>query len=90
MSQSFYGAQPKVVKNKSKFNSPYPNIMENPEIEQDEAGEAPLNIMYDKRVFRGNTYNMNMMKANNLTPMQKEELRIKAEREKKKVEMIKS
>jgi len=90
MSQTFYGAQPKVVKNKSKFNSPYPNIMENPEIEQDEAGEAPLNIMYDKRVFRGNTYNMNMMKANNLTPMQKEELRIKAEREKKKVEMIKS
>lgn len=46
--------------------------------------------MYDKRVFRGNTYNMTMLKQQNLTPMQKEELRIKAEREKKKVEMIKS
>ena len=47
-----------------------------------------LNIMYDKRVFRGNTHNMNLIKSN-LTPAQKEELRIKAERENKKVEMIK-
>ena len=47
-----------------------------------------LNIMYDKRVFRGNTHNYNLIKAN-MTPQQKEELRIKAEREKKKVEMIK-
>ena len=44
--------------------------------------------MYDKRVFRGNTHNYNLLK-NNLTPVQKEEQRINAEREKKKVEMIK-
>ena len=44
--------------------------------------------MYDKRVFRGNTHNANLLKQN-LTPAQKEELRIKAEKEKKKVEMIK-
>lgn len=65
--------------------SSYSNAI-NPE---DYDGSTPLNIMYDKRVFRGNTYNMNLMKQN-LTPMQKEELRIKAEREKKKVEMIKA
>ena len=47
-----------------------------------------LNIMYDKRVFRGNTHNYTLIKSN-LTPQQKEDLRIKAEREKKKVEMIK-
>ena len=46
--------------------------------------------MYDKRVFRGNTYNQTTLSKQNLTPMQKEELRIKAEREKKKVEMIKA
>ena len=44
--------------------------------------------MYDKRVFRGNTHNMNLLKQN-LTPVQKEDLRIKDERERKKVEMIK-
>jgi hypothetical protein len=44
--------------------------------------------MYDKRVFRGNTHNMNLLNSN-LTPAQKEDLRIKAERERKKVEMIK-
>jgi hypothetical protein len=27
----------------------------------------PLNIMYDKRVFRGNTHNMNLLKQN-MTP----------------------
>lgn len=45
--------------------------------------------MYDKRVFRGNTHNMNMLKKN-LTPQQQEEIRIKAERERKKIEMIKN
>lgn len=45
--------------------------------------------MHDKRVFRGNTHNMNLMK-NNLTPAQKEDARIKQERERKKVEMIKA
>ena len=44
--------------------------------------------MYDKRVFRGNTHNLGNLNKN-LTPAQKEEQRIKMEREKKKVEMIK-
>jgi len=45
-------------------------------------------MMYDKRVFRGNTHNQNILKQH-LTPAQKEEHRIKEEREKKKIEMIK-
>jgi hypothetical protein len=45
--------------------------------------------MYDKRVFRGNTHNQHVLKSN-LTPAQKEENRIKEEREKKKIEMIKA
>jgi len=45
--------------------------------------------MYDKRVFRGNTHNQHVLKSN-LTPAQKEEVRIKEEREKKKIEMIKA
>ncbi len=81
MSQRFEGAEPKVVRAKEKYN-PVPEE----EVEDDD--KMALNIMYDKRVFRGNTHNMNLIKAN-LTPAQKEELRIKAEREKKKVEMIK-
>ena len=56
------------------------------EIPEDE--REALNIMYDKRVFRGNTHNMNLLNSN-LTPAQKEELRIKQERENKKIEMIK-
>ena len=61
MSQSFYGAEPKVVKNKTKYNqesgapSYYP-----PEEAMDD--DTNLNIMHDKRVFRGNTYNMNLLK----------------------------
>jgi TRAP-type C4-dicarboxylate transport system substrate-binding protein len=45
--------------------------------------------MYDKRVFRGNTHNQNILKQH-LNPSQKEEQRIKEEREKKKIEMIKA
>lgn len=71
------GAQPKVVKGKTKFN-------EEPTGEDE---RTALNIMHDKRVHRGNTHNVNAIKQN-LTPAQKEELRIKEEREKKKVEMI--
>jgi len=56
--------------------------------DEDEDDREALNIMYDKRVFRGNTHNLNLLKQN-LTPAQKEEQRIKMEREKKKVEMIK-
>ena len=55
--------------------------------ENDEDARNALNIMYDKRVFRGNTHNINLLKS--MTPAQKEEQRIKMEREKKKVEMIK-
>lgn len=60
-----------------------------PPIPEEEDGRAALNIMYDKRVFRGNTHNLNIL-SKKLTPGQKEELRIKEEREKKKIEMIKS
>ena len=56
--------------------------------DDDDDERQALNIMYDKRVFRGNTHNLNLLKQN-LTPAQKEEQRIKMEREKKKVEMIK-
>ena len=71
-----------MVKNKPKYNDSGLAI---PEEDED---RAALNIMYDKRVFRGNTHNMNILKTN-LTPAQKEDLRIKEERETKKVEMIK-
>ncbi len=47
-----------------------------------------MNIMYDKRVFRGNTHGMNILKEQ-LTPAQREDLRNKAEAEKRKFEMIK-
>ena len=70
MSQSFEGAEPKVVRNKQKYKQSE-QLNEIPE----EDREA-LNIMYDKRVFRGNTHNMNLLNSN-LTPAQKEELRIK-------------
>ena len=67
-----------------------PRVVDSRQKYRDEDDEArlALNIMYDKRVFRGNTHNMNMV-AKNLTPAQQEELRVKEEREKKKVEMIK-
>lgn len=45
--------------------------------------------MHDKRIFRGNTHNMNLIQAN-MTAQQKDDLRIKEEQEKKKIEMIKS
>lgn len=45
--------------------------------------------MHDKRVFRGNTHNMNLIQSN-LTAAQRDELRIKEEQEKKKIEMIKT
>lgn len=54
------------------------------------ADKAALNIMHDKRVFRGNTNGMNILKPDNLNPAQRDELRIKAERERLKFEMIKT
>ena len=76
-----FDAEPKVVANKPKYKEE--GVGEN----EDE--RLALNIMYDKRVFRGNTHNINVLKKN-LTPAQQEELRIQKEREKKKVEMIKA
>jgi len=55
-----------------------------PDADQREA----LNIMHDKRVFRGNTHNMNTLA--NMTAAQKDEHRIRQEQETKKIEMIKS
>jgi hypothetical protein len=60
MSQSFIGAQPKVVKGKTKFNEGAITV-------EDDGDRTALNIMYDKRVHRGNTHNINQLKAN-LTP----------------------
>lgn len=71
-----FEAAPRVVESRSKYR------------DEDEEERLALNIMYDKRVFRGNTHNMNMI-SKNMTPAQQEELRVKEEREKKKVEMIK-
>jgi len=60
-----------------------------PPIPEEEEGRQALNMMYDKRIFRGNTHNQNILKQH-LTPSQKEEQRIKEEREKKKIDMIKA
>ena len=51
-------------KNKFKDTSAY-NTYENYDDEEDD--RQALNIMYDKRVFRGNTHNLNLLKQN-LTP----------------------
>ena len=63
MTQTFEGAQPKVVKGKQKFRNTDPYGMGDEEEDERNA----LNIMYDKRVFRGNTHNLNLLKAN-MTP----------------------
>ena len=88
MSQSFEGAQPQVIRGKHKYRGTKDGMMY-PPIPEEEDGRQALNIMYDKRVFRGNTHNLNIL-SKKLTPAQKEEVRIKEEREKKKIEMIKS
>lgn len=69
MSNVFKGAEPKVVKNKQKYNDSYQNkngLKGGSQIEsileENEEDKAALNIMHDKRVFRGNTHNMNLMK----------------------------
>jgi len=60
--------------------------------EEEPSARETLNIMHDKRVFRGNTHGMGNLKTNdkNLTASEKDEHRIKAERENKKIEMIKN
>jgi hypothetical protein len=71
-----FEAIPRVVESRSKYR------------EEGEDDRFALNVMYDKRVFRGNTHNMQNI-SKNMTPAQQEEMRVKEEREKKKVEMIK-
>ena len=88
MSQAFEGAQPQVLRQKPKYKTQ--NLSNGfYEESQDADQREPLNIMHDKRVFRGNTHNMNLIQAN-MTAQQKDDLRIKEEQEKKKIEMIKS
>jgi len=70
-----FEAAPRVVESRSKYR------------DEDDEERLALNIMYDKRVFRGNTHNMNMI-SKNITPAEQEDMRVKEEREKKKVEMI--
>lgn len=91
MSQAFGGAQPKILNNKPKFNNENSNPNhQNLDVLSDDITLKPVfNIMYDKRVFRGNTHGMEVLKEH-LTPAQRDDLRFKAEREKKKVEMIKA
>lgn len=87
MSQAFEGAQPQVLRQKPKYKTQASNGFYEDE-ENNDQREA-LNIMHDKRVFRGNTHNMNLIQAN-MTAQQKDEQRIKEEQERKKIEMIKS
>ena len=95
----FAGAQPKLLKNKPKYNTEKENTQpnnqsfSNAEGSDETMNRTAFNIMYDKRVFRGNTHGMNILRQPpseaNLTPAQREDLRFKAEREKRKFEMIK-
>ena len=68
MSQSFEGAQPQVVQGKHKYRGTRDGMLYPPIPEEEEIPKA-LNIMYDKRVFRGNTHGLNQLKKN-LTPAQ--------------------
>ncbi len=52
-----------MVKNKSKYNASALSGVDDIAAVGALDDEAPgFNIMYDKRVFRGNTYNMNLLK----------------------------
>ena len=54
MSQSFEGAQPRVVRDHHKYRGTKDGMLY-PPIPEEEEGRQALNIMYDKRVFRGST-----------------------------------
>ena len=65
MSQTFEGAQPQVVRDKRKFRASKENSMTHNEgfyDQEDPEKREALNIMHDKRVFRGNTHNLNILK----------------------------
>lgn len=92
MSQTFEGAQPQVVRDKRKFRASKENSMTHNQgfyDQEDPEKREALNIMHDKRVFRGNTHNMKVIQPN-LTAQQKDEQRIHEEQEKRKIEMIKN
>ena len=57
----FEGAAPQVVKGKHKYRGTKDGMLYTP-IPEEEEGRTALNIMYDKRVFRGNTHNQNILK----------------------------
>ena len=92
MSQTFEGAQPQVVRDKRKFRASKENSMTHNQgfyDQEDPEKREALNIMHDKRVFRGNTHNMKVIQPS-LTAQQKDEQRIHEEQEKRKIEMIKN
>jgi hypothetical protein len=75
MSNAFGGAQPKVLRQKNKYNTDKENTQSLSNIEEQtnstnmQDTRTALNIMHDKRVFRGNTHGMNILKGgDNLTP----------------------
>ena len=49
-----------MVRAKNKFKDANYNTFSNYDDEEDD--RQALNIMYDKRVFRGNTHNLNLLK----------------------------
>lgn len=65
MAQTFEGAQPQVIRSKQKYKdtSAYKGAYDDNEDDQLSNRET-LNIMYDKRVFRGNTHGVNALKVN--------------------------
>ena len=64
MAQAFEGAQPQVVRGKQKFKPAASQQANNYADDQDEFQREALNIMHDKRVFRGNTHNMTLLSTN--------------------------
>jgi len=66
MEKGFDGAQPQIVRGKPKYKDNKPaathavGFYDNVEQEN----RSALNIMHDKRVFRGNTHNMNLIQSN--------------------------
>ena len=53
-----FEANPRVVKNKAKYHQRSVNESD----EGSEAGQSKINIMHNKRIFRGNTHAMHLVK----------------------------
>ncbi len=82
MASNPYGfeAAPRVVQNKPKFNK---RSIDQSEEASEVGGPSGFNIMFDKRVFRGNTHAMHLVKKLNqpggqpaLSPQQKDDMRV--------------